>query len=124
MHEYDPSVLVHSPKHAYLSGRSHSLISLASTVKVGVSLVALGAVASVSGAINGVDAVAVDAPARVVRHVTSSGAAVTDVPDGPVEHDGHREVVVSVEVRVAAVGGVDPLVLRQKHVPASSRTAT
>ena len=69
------------------------MFTSASAVEVGVPLVALLAVAPVAGAVGGGDALAVPTPARVVRHVLLGGAAVADVPDSPVEHDGRGEVV-------------------------------
>ncbi len=89
---------------------------MASTVEVGVPLVANGAVAAVPLAVAGVEALAVRAPARVVRPVAHGDVAVAGVPDGPVEHDGDGEVVGSVEEGAIAVGGVDPLVLRHEHI--------
>uniref|UniRef100_J3LI66 Uncharacterized protein n=1 Tax=Oryza brachyantha TaxID=4533 RepID=J3LI66_ORYBR len=106
LHEYAPGVLVHSPKHGYLSRRSHSLISSriaqidrnqlelirkkngfcmggvlfltsASAVDVGVALVAHGAIAPIPFSVGGVDAHAVVGAAReVCRRVTPGGAAV------------------------------------------------
>lgn len=67
-------------------------------MEVGVALVAHETSAPVPGAIGGVGAVAVGAPARVVGGVELGGAAVVDVPDGPVQRDGHD---------VAVGGGVE-----------------
>jgi hypothetical protein len=93
------------------------MCTCASTVEVGVSLEPLAAVASIAGAVaDGVEAVAVGAPARVVRGVALGGAAVADVPDGPVEHDGHGEVVGPVQE--AAVAVAEPRRLHQEHVVA------
>ncbi|KAB8089427.1 hypothetical protein EE612_014359 [Oryza sativa] len=97
------------------------LYTCASTVKVGVAVVAIGALAAVSDTIGGVDAIAVGAPAPVVRPVALGDVAVGDVPDGPVEHDGDGEVVGPVEVGAVPVGGVDPPVLHHERVPARSR---
>lgn len=96
------------------------MYTCASTVKVGVAVVAIGALAAVSDTIGGVDAIAVGAPAPVVRPVALGDVAVGDVPDGPVEHDGHGEVAGSVEEGAIAVVGVDPPVLRHEHVLAFS----
>lgn len=71
-------------------------------IEVGVALVAHDASATVPGAVAGVDALAVGAPARVVGVVAHGGAAVVDVPDGPVQRDGHD---VAVGVVVEAVRG-------------------
>lgn len=71
---------------------------MASGMEVGVALVAPGTSAPVPGAIGGVGAFAVGAPARVVGGVELGGAAVVDVPDGPVQRDGHD---------VAVGGGVE-----------------
>jgi len=79
------------------------MFTSASAVEVGVPLVSLGAIAAVAGAVGGGDAVTVRTPARVVRHVSLGGAAVAGVPDAPVEHDGHVEVVGPVEEHAVAV---------------------
>lgn len=97
------------------------MITCASAVEVGVTLVAIGAPAPVSDAVAGVEALAPLAPARVLGGVALGDPAVADVPNRPVEHDGHVEVVGSVEVGAIAVRGVDPLVLHQEHVIAGRR---
>lgn len=94
------------------------MITCASAVEVAVTLVAIGAPAPVSDAVAGVEALA---PARVLGGVALGDPAVADVPNRPVEHDGHVEVVGSVEVGAIAVRGVDPLVLHQEHVIACRR---
>jgi hypothetical protein len=59
------------------------------------------------------------APARVVSSVEPGGAAVVDVPDRPVEDDGHGKVVGPVEVLVdVVVPGTQPLGIHQEHVAA------
>jgi len=67
---------------------------------VRVALVPGGAVADVPGAVAGLEADAVRAPARVrVADVPRRGGAARGVPDGPVHDDGHDEVAGAVEVR-------------------------
>jgi hypothetical protein len=90
----------------------------ASTVEVRVTLVPLEAAAPVAGTVGGVDAVAVRAPARIVRRVTLRGAAVVDVPDGPVEHQGHGKVVGAIKIRALAVLEVEPGGVHEEHVVA------
>ncbi len=69
------------------------LYTSASGIEVGVAFIAPETSAPVPGAIGGVGAVAVGAPARVGGVVELGGAAVVDVPDGPVQRDGHDVAV-------------------------------
>ena len=92
------------------------MCTCASIVEVRVAFVAHGAVAPVPGAVDGVEALAARAPAGEVGRVLAGGAAVVDVANGPVEHEGHREVVGAVEEDL--VGVVEPLGVDEEHVVA------
>lgn len=90
----------------------------ASIVEVRVALVPRGAVATVAGAVGGVDALAISAPASIELGVALGGVAVTDVPAGPVQYDGHGEVIGAILERTLAVLPIEPGVLHKEQVVA------
>jgi len=97
--------------------RLKDVCTYASTVEVGVALVASQAAAPVPWAVGGVGALAERAPASKIGVVAPAGGAVADVPDGPVEDERHREVSAPVRVDTVAVRGGQPVSLHQEHVP-------